>query len=244
MLSLIRERPGITVPKLSETLGVDVPSLYRVVRKLQSEGTVSKDWQALRVSVEAKPAASWHRRRPREPADRLGSRAMAHHQDVLDRAPSDAPTAGRAAETRRTSRIGRSRSSLERRRRRRGVSAVRSHSSASRGVLEQALEEERRAPRVDREPAAGRLEPQPHEAAAGVDERRAVERPPRAATIAPPDAANASRAALPQAPAAVSSARTSMPTPVRSTSMAARSAPSSSNEATSMPSREACASAP
>jgi outer membrane biosynthesis protein TonB len=43
MLDLIRERPGITVPELSEALEVDAPSLYRVVRKLQSDGTIAKD---------------------------------------------------------------------------------------------------------------------------------------------------------------------------------------------------------
>jgi outer membrane biosynthesis protein TonB len=49
MLDLIRERPGITVPELSEALDVDAPSLYRVVRKLQSDGTVAKDGKSLRL---------------------------------------------------------------------------------------------------------------------------------------------------------------------------------------------------
>jgi outer membrane biosynthesis protein TonB len=49
MLELIRERPGITVPEISEALEVDAPSLYRVVRKLQSDGIVSKDGKNLRV---------------------------------------------------------------------------------------------------------------------------------------------------------------------------------------------------
>ena len=61
-------------------------------------------------------------------------------------------------------------------------------------------------------------------------------------TIAPADAANASRAALRRPQPRSSAARKSMPAPVRRTSIAARSAPSSSSEATSMPSREACAS--
>ena len=40
MLSLIRETPGITVPELSEGPGAWTrPSLYRVVRKLQSDGS-------------------------------------------------------------------------------------------------------------------------------------------------------------------------------------------------------------
>jgi len=59
MLSLIRERPGITVPELSDVLGVDAPSLYRVVRKLQSDGIIAKDGKALRATSEpVEPAAS------------------------------------------------------------------------------------------------------------------------------------------------------------------------------------------
>lgn len=49
MLGLIRERPGITVPELSAALEVDAPSLYRVVRKLQSDGTIAKDGKSLRL---------------------------------------------------------------------------------------------------------------------------------------------------------------------------------------------------
>jgi outer membrane biosynthesis protein TonB len=49
MLDLIRERPGITVPELSEALEVDAPSLYRVVRKLQSDGIVAKDGKSLKL---------------------------------------------------------------------------------------------------------------------------------------------------------------------------------------------------
>jgi outer membrane biosynthesis protein TonB len=49
MLGLIRDRPGITVPELSEALEVDAPSLYRVVRKLQSDGIVAKDGKSLRL---------------------------------------------------------------------------------------------------------------------------------------------------------------------------------------------------
>ena len=51
MLALIRDTPGITVPELSEALGVDAPSLYRVVRKLQSDGTIVKDGKALRLTA-------------------------------------------------------------------------------------------------------------------------------------------------------------------------------------------------
>jgi hypothetical protein len=53
MLDLIRQRPGITVPELSDALEVDAPSLYRVVRKLQSDGTISKDGKRLRFAEES-----------------------------------------------------------------------------------------------------------------------------------------------------------------------------------------------
>ena len=49
MLTLIQERPGITVSELSEALGVDAPPLYRVVRKLISDGAITKDGQQLRA---------------------------------------------------------------------------------------------------------------------------------------------------------------------------------------------------
>ncbi|MDA0160066.1 hypothetical protein OM076_07320 [Solirubrobacter ginsenosidimutans] len=49
MLQLIRETPGITVPDLSVALETDAPSLYRVVRKLQSDGIVAKDGKSLRL---------------------------------------------------------------------------------------------------------------------------------------------------------------------------------------------------
>jgi DNA-binding IclR family transcriptional regulator len=51
MLALIGERPGITVPELSEALATDAPSLYRVVRKLQSDGTIAKDGKSLRLTA-------------------------------------------------------------------------------------------------------------------------------------------------------------------------------------------------
>jgi hypothetical protein len=51
MLELIRSRPGITVPELSVALETDAPSLYRVVRKLQSDGTVAKDGKSLRLAA-------------------------------------------------------------------------------------------------------------------------------------------------------------------------------------------------
>ena len=49
MLQLIREKPGITVPELSAALETDAPSLYRVVRKLQSDGVIAKDGKSLRL---------------------------------------------------------------------------------------------------------------------------------------------------------------------------------------------------
>jgi hypothetical protein len=49
VLALIREQPGITVPDISALVGVDAPSLYRVVRKLQSEGIVKKEGKQLHL---------------------------------------------------------------------------------------------------------------------------------------------------------------------------------------------------
>jgi outer membrane biosynthesis protein TonB len=51
MLALIREKPGITVPELSDALDVDAPSLYRVVRRLISDGTIAKNGKALRATA-------------------------------------------------------------------------------------------------------------------------------------------------------------------------------------------------
>ena len=50
VLTLIGERPGITVPDISGELGVDAPPLYRVVRKLQSEGLITKQGKELRLA--------------------------------------------------------------------------------------------------------------------------------------------------------------------------------------------------
>jgi Winged helix-turn-helix DNA-binding len=43
VLALIAARPGITVREMSEEMGVDAPQIYRVVRKLQSEGRIKKE---------------------------------------------------------------------------------------------------------------------------------------------------------------------------------------------------------
>jgi DNA-binding MarR family transcriptional regulator len=48
VLGLIRERPGITVSEIAKETGVDAPSLYRVVRRLQAEGTINKEGRELR----------------------------------------------------------------------------------------------------------------------------------------------------------------------------------------------------
>jgi hypothetical protein len=50
ILDLIRTRPGITVPDLSVVLGIDPPPLYRVVRKLQADGVVTKSGKELRLT--------------------------------------------------------------------------------------------------------------------------------------------------------------------------------------------------
>jgi hypothetical protein len=47
VLALIAGKPGITVREMSEEMGVDAPQLYRVVRKLQSEGRIKKEGTSL-----------------------------------------------------------------------------------------------------------------------------------------------------------------------------------------------------
>lgn len=53
LLELVRATPGITVPQLGETLGVDSTGLYRVVRTLQAEGLIAKDGAHLRPTPHA-----------------------------------------------------------------------------------------------------------------------------------------------------------------------------------------------
>ena len=48
VLALIEQNPGISVPEIAKDIGVDPPPLYRVVRKLQSEGVIVKDGKELR----------------------------------------------------------------------------------------------------------------------------------------------------------------------------------------------------
>jgi hypothetical protein len=50
VLRLVRERPGITVAELATELGVDATGLYGVVRRLQSNGQISKDGPQLRAA--------------------------------------------------------------------------------------------------------------------------------------------------------------------------------------------------
>jgi hypothetical protein len=50
IVALIRERPGITVPDISQELGLEPPPVYRVIRKLQAAGVVVKEGKNLRVT--------------------------------------------------------------------------------------------------------------------------------------------------------------------------------------------------
>jgi hypothetical protein len=50
VVALIRERPGITVPDLSQELGLEPPPVYRVIRKLQATGVVVKEGRNLRLA--------------------------------------------------------------------------------------------------------------------------------------------------------------------------------------------------
>jgi ribosomal protein S25 len=57
LLSLVQQQPGITVREAGQKLGVDGTSLYRVVRRLEEEGTVKKEGTHLQPSAPAAPAA-------------------------------------------------------------------------------------------------------------------------------------------------------------------------------------------
>ena len=50
VLTLVKERPGITVPEIGTILKVDPTGLYRVVRGLESEGAVKKEGRAIKPS--------------------------------------------------------------------------------------------------------------------------------------------------------------------------------------------------
>jgi hypothetical protein len=47
VLRLIRQRPGVTVRDLGQELGVDSTGLYRVVRRLESDGQIRKEGRKL-----------------------------------------------------------------------------------------------------------------------------------------------------------------------------------------------------
>jgi hypothetical protein len=44
-LSLVRERPGITIPQIAEALKIEPNYLYRVMPKLVEDGSVKRDGQ-------------------------------------------------------------------------------------------------------------------------------------------------------------------------------------------------------
>jgi hypothetical protein len=50
VVDLIRARPGITVPDVSQELGLEPPPVYRVVRKLQAAGVIVKEGKSLRLA--------------------------------------------------------------------------------------------------------------------------------------------------------------------------------------------------
>jgi CRP-like cAMP-binding protein len=44
-LALVREKPGVTIPQIAESLGIEPNYLYRVMPKLVSEGAVRREGQ-------------------------------------------------------------------------------------------------------------------------------------------------------------------------------------------------------
>jgi hypothetical protein len=47
VLAMVKEKPGVTVPEIANSLGVDPTGLYRVVRTLQNDGQLKKEGRAL-----------------------------------------------------------------------------------------------------------------------------------------------------------------------------------------------------
>jgi hypothetical protein len=50
VLDLISAQPGITVPDISRAIGVEPPSVYRIVRRLQEEGAITKQGKSLELA--------------------------------------------------------------------------------------------------------------------------------------------------------------------------------------------------
>lgn len=50
VLTLIEQRPGITVSEISRELGVDPPPIYRVVRRLRTDGLIDKAGKNLHIA--------------------------------------------------------------------------------------------------------------------------------------------------------------------------------------------------
>jgi hypothetical protein len=44
-LELVRSKPGITIPQIAESMGIEPNYLYRVLPKLQQEGQIKRDGQ-------------------------------------------------------------------------------------------------------------------------------------------------------------------------------------------------------
>ena len=44
-LELVRNQPGITIPEIAKSMGIEPNYLYRVLPKLQQEGQIKKDGQ-------------------------------------------------------------------------------------------------------------------------------------------------------------------------------------------------------
>jgi hypothetical protein len=47
IVELVKQRPGITVPELGKEFGVDATNLYRIVRRLDADGTIKKQGSGL-----------------------------------------------------------------------------------------------------------------------------------------------------------------------------------------------------
>jgi hypothetical protein len=51
IIRMVKQQPGITVAQVGKELGVDATGLYRVIRRLQASGVISKQGRALQPAT-------------------------------------------------------------------------------------------------------------------------------------------------------------------------------------------------
>ena len=96
VLRLVKERPGVTVREIGETLGLDPTNLYRPVRRLQERGEITKDGAHLQPA-RSSAAAPTEPEQTVEPSD--GEQAAAPTGGDETTAPEGPPASGQSVTT-------------------------------------------------------------------------------------------------------------------------------------------------